>query len=216
MAVAEQLSDLPFADYLTPHDGPLEQGSEHDTCLFDSVTFEDAEVGNVRFLECAFTAVTFTAGQFRRARFNEVWLRGARVVGTELIESVWLDSPVVSSALSGVEAYGAELRRVVFSGCKLDSVNLRAAELDDVSFENCVLTDVDLAEARLTKVRFAGSELRGVRVRQATMDRVDFRGATAMQIAEGYESLRGAIVDRGQLFELAPGLAATLGIAVED
>lgn len=104
---------------------------------------------------------------------------GSRIVGTELVESVWLDATVLASALSGVEAHGAQLRRVTFAGCKLDSVNLRAALLAEVTFEDCAMTDVDLAGAELTNIRFAGTEIRGLRLPRATLKRVDFRGGPA-------------------------------------
>lgn len=216
MAVAQQVSDLPYADALALHPGPLDPAGEYDTVWFDSVAFDEPDVGNVRFLECAFTAPNFSGGQLRRARFNDVWMRGGRIVGTELIESVWLDSALLSSALSGVEAYGAQLRRVTFAGCKLDSVNLRATVLDDVTFEACTMTDVDLADAELTDVRFAGSELRGLRLPRAALKQVDFRGATALGITDGYDSMRGAVIDGAQLIEIAPGLAAANGIVVTD
>lgn len=216
MTVAEQLSDLPYADVLVPHSGPLDPGGEYDAAWFDSESFEDRDVGNVKFLECAFTSVTFSGGQLRRARFNDVWVRGGRIVGTDLVESVWLDSTLLSSALSGVEAYGAQLRRVTFARCKLDSVNLRAAVLHDVTFEDCALADVDLAEATLTAVRFPGTELRGLRLHHVTLKQVDFRGATTLDIADGYDSLRNAVISSGQLIEIGPGLAAAQGIVVED
>ena len=214
--MAQQVSDLAYAEALVPHPGPLDAGGEYDTAWFDTVTFDEPDVGNVRFLECAFTAPSFSGGQLRRARFNDVWMRGGRIVGTELIESVWLDAALLSSALSGVEAYGAQLRRVTFAGCKLDSVNLRATVLDGVSFEDCTLTDVDMADAELTNVRFPGSEMRGLRLARATLKHVDFRGAIALGIADGYDSLRGAIIDGGQLIEIAPGLAAAHGVVVKE
>jgi uncharacterized protein YjbI with pentapeptide repeats len=160
--------------------------------------------------------VTFSGGQLRRSRFNDVWVRGGRIVGTDLVESVWLDSALLSSALSGVEAYGSQLRRVTFARCKLDSVNLRAAVLDEVTFEDCELADVDLGEATMTRVRFPGTELRGLRLPHVTLKQVDFRGATTLDIADGYDSLRNAVISSGQLIELGPGLAAAHGIVVED
>jgi uncharacterized protein YjbI with pentapeptide repeats len=160
--------------------------------------------------------VTFSGGQLRRARFNDVWVRGGRIVGTDLVESVWLDSSLLSSALSGVEAYGSQLRRVTFARCKLDSVNLRTAVLDEVTFEDCDLVDVDLAEARLTVVRFPGSQIRGIRLPHVTLKQVDFRGATTWDLAAGYDSLRNAVISSGQLIEIGPGLAAAHGIVVDD
>ncbi|WP_216843371.1 pentapeptide repeat-containing protein [Phytoactinopolyspora alkaliphila] len=212
--VARQLADLPYGHLLEPHDGPLRPGAEYDTVLFDSLDFQDAEASGARFMECAFTTVTFSGGSVR-CRFNEVWLRAVRVVGAELIEADWLDTTVLSSAFSGIEAYSSQFRRVVFEDCKFDSVNFRAAQFSDVVFEGCLLDEVDWSGAHLSGVSFPRSTLRGVRMPGVTMERVDFRGAAQLHLADGYGSLRGATVDGDQLAGIAPMLAAELGITVD-
>jgi uncharacterized protein YjbI with pentapeptide repeats len=95
-------------------------------------------------------------------------------------------------------------------------VNLRTAVLDEVTFEDCDLVDVDLGDARLTAVRFPGSQIRGIRLPHVTLKQVDFRGATTLDIADGYDSLRNAVISSGQLIEIGPGLAAAHGIVVDD
>jgi uncharacterized protein YjbI with pentapeptide repeats len=211
-----ELSDLPYAHRLTPHEGGLEREGDYESELFDGLTAEGDDVADARFDECAFRSVSLTDVSFRRGRFTDVWLGGGRLVGGDLVETRWLDVTVTSTVLAGVEAFGAELRRVVFHGGKLNSVNLRGARLREVVFENCVLDDVDLTGAALTDVRFPGSALRGVRVAKATLSNADLRGATALEFADGYDALRGAIIDSTQLVELAPLLAHALGIAVRD
>ena len=104
----------------------------------------------------------------------------------------------------------------MFKGCKLESVNFRASLFTDVAFEDCVLRDVDWTGSALTGVRFGGSALRGARFGRATLKKADFRGATELEIADGYESLKGAIIDTSQLIAIAPMLAAALGITVMD
>ncbi len=95
----------------------------------------------------------------------------------------------------------------------LDAVNLRGAVLEDVTFEDCVLRDVDLGGARLSRVRFAGCRIERLDLSSATLSRVDLRGAQ-FTLARGYDRLGGAILDIGQVLELAPALAAQLGIDV--
>jgi hypothetical protein len=58
--------------------------------------------------------------------------------------------------------------------------------------------------------------MRGLRLARATLKHVDFRGAIALGIADGYDSLRGAIIDGSQLIEIAPGLAAAHGVVVKE
>ena len=85
---------------------------------------------NARFLECAFRQVSITDGQLQRSGLRYVWARDLRLTGTTLAESSWLEVTLIGSALAGVQLYGASCGDVVFSGCKLDSVNFRAAGAD--------------------------------------------------------------------------------------
>ncbi|SEF87968.1 Uncharacterized protein YjbI, contains pentapeptide repeats [Actinacidiphila yanglinensis] len=213
----DDLADLPYADLLRPHTGPLEVEGDYDTVHFDRTDFPPgSRATGARFLESAVTDCSFTDADLRGTRMNELWAAGTRLTGVSLAESNWLDSALVGCSLAGVEAFGAVLRRVVLRRCKLDSVNLRAARLHDVVFEDCVLRDVDLGEARLDGVTFPGSRLEQARLGRAVLERCDLRGAVGIDLADGYDSLRGAVISSSQLLDLAPALAHTLGITVQD
>ncbi|MBP8537522.1 pentapeptide repeat-containing protein [Streptomyces sp. MK37H] len=211
-----ELADLPFADHLRPFDGGLAEGGDYDTVHLDGDAFDGAVCDHARFLESAFSSVTFTGGRGRGARFNEVWLDGVRWVGTDLADTDWLDGELGGCVLAGLEMFSARLHRVTFHRCKLESVNLRTATLRNVTFVDCLLRDVDLGGAGLTEVAFPGAALEGVRFGKARMAKVDLRGATRLEIADGYDALGGATIGSGQLMELAPMLADALGIAVRD
>jgi uncharacterized protein YjbI with pentapeptide repeats len=213
----DDLADLPYAHLLRPHTGPLEVEGDYDTVHLDRLDVPPGtRAAGSRFLESAVTDCSFDGTDLRGARMNDLWASGTRLTGVSLAESTWLDSALVGCSLAGVEAFGAVLRRVVFRRCKLDSVNLRAARLDDVVFEDCVLRDVDLGGARLTGAAFPGSRLEQVRLGRAELKRTDLRGAVAIDLADGYDSLRGAVIGAHQLLDLAPALAQTLGITVRD
>jgi len=131
---------------------------------------------------------------------------------------------------AGVQAFTCVLRRVVFRGCKLDSVNFREAALTDVTFEDCVLRAVDLGGAKLQRVRFPGSTVSGLDFTKANCANVDLRGARLGErdaeaesgagagagIKAGFDSLSGVRIDSLQLVSLAPFLAHHLGITVAD
>lgn len=216
MRVPRELAALPYADALQPNDRDLAEEGEFDLAHFADATFDDVHAPHARFIECAFTSVNLNQGRYRRARFNDVWMHTVRVVGADLAETNWLDSTVVSSMLAGAQMFSSELRRVVFSGCKFNTVNLRGTELHDVRFEDCVLTGVDFAEAKLTNVEFPGSTLENLHLDKATLQKVDLRAAPVIELASGYEALRGAIIGNSQLIQLAPALAHTMGITVRD
>jgi len=209
-----ELSDLPFAAALTSHRGDLDD-VDYDTVLFEQADFDSPNAPNARFLECAFRRVSIANGKLPRANLRGVWMRDVRLTGTSLAESGWLEVTVLGSSLAGVEVFGAALRRVTFSGCKLDSVNFRAAQLTDVVFEDCVLRDVDFAGATLVRCSFPESQLIRADFSKVTMDKTDLRGAELGLIID-VQSLRGAIISSGQLALVAPVLAETLGIIIDD
>jgi uncharacterized protein YjbI with pentapeptide repeats len=213
-----ELDDLPYAPHLRrfPAGGRLGPEEAFDTVHIDGAAFEAERADGARFVEAALTATSFEEVRLRRARFNDVWLQGVRLVGCDLAESGWLDAEVIGGVLAGLEFHAASLQRVVFHGCKFDSVNLRGAKLAQVVFHDCVLREVDLSGATLTGCAFPGSRLEGVHLHTAKLTDVDLREATALDLADGVDALRGAAVTPLQLLELAPALAASLGLTVRE
>jgi uncharacterized protein YjbI with pentapeptide repeats len=211
----QELSELPFASALAPHDGEWWPDETYDAVHVDGGTLAEVSAVGSRFMECAFTQVTFDGGSFRRARLSDVWLREARLVASDLSETDWLDAAFVSTVIAGAQAYNSNLRRVTFKGCKIDSVNFRSATLVDVVFDDCLLRDVDFGGATLERTRFPGCRFSGVDFTKATLKKVDLRGAV-LGISAGFDALRGATIDSGQLIELAPTFAQVLGITVQD
>lgn len=216
MPVARELADLPYAHLLQPHSGELHRHGVHDAVHFDDQEFEDTDASDSRFDECAFTTVTVTGGHYRGAKFNDVWTRHTRWMGTDLSDTVWSDTEVLANVLAGVAAYGARLTGVVFRECKFNSVNLRETKLRNVTFQDCVLREVDFSGAELKSVTFPATTLDGVRLARSTLSKVDLREAADLGITDGYDALGGAVISSEQLLTLAPALAQTLGITVRD
>jgi len=114
-----------------------------------------------------------------------------------------------------VQLHGSVLERVVIRGGKIDYLNMRKARLRDVVFESCVLVEPDLGGARLERVEFVDCVVKGVDLTGATLADVDLRGVAELEIARGVDRLAGAVISSGQLLDLAPVLAAQLGVRVE-
>jgi uncharacterized protein YjbI with pentapeptide repeats len=220
------VDDLQFASELRPlpddGSGGLEADGDYDRVLFSAASFEDSEAGGARFTECAFTGGTgFDGGRLRRARLSDVWFGETRLVALDIAESSLTDVWFSGCVFAGVQAFSCVGRRVLFRGCKLDSVNFRDCKLTEVAFEDCVLRDVDFGSAKLAKARFAGSQFVNVDFTRTTCSSVDLRGARlgteeAPGIKAGYDSLSGTRIDSLQLVTLAPLLASHLGIKVAD
>jgi uncharacterized protein YjbI with pentapeptide repeats len=209
----DHLADLPYADTLRPHQGELAPDEDYEGVHFDGLDLDAPRAPGSRFMECAFTQVTVQDGRLRRARFNDVWLRGVRLTATELSDSNWIDATIIGSVAAGVVAHGSRLRQVTFRGCKLHGVNFRAATLTEVIFEDCMLREVDFGGATLRRCQFPGSQLHETDFSQVTLDKVDLRGAElGIIITPG--ALSGATITPVQLAELAPLLAEHAGITV--
>ncbi|MET7393293.1 pentapeptide repeat-containing protein [Dactylosporangium sp. NPDC005572] len=214
MGAAQKIDELAYAAYLQAHTEPLEPDASYTEVHLDGVEADGVDAAYARFVESAFEGVTLTEGSLDHSRFSDVWVSRNRWVGVKAAEAEWLDVTVLDSVLAGVQAYGSRLRRVVFQRCKIDSLNLRGATLVDVEFDGCELNELDCAGASLTNVTFAGSAVKRARFGGVKLKKVDFRGARELDVADGADALRGAIIDERQLFDLAPALADALGIEI--
>ncbi|GGX88612.1 hypothetical protein GCM10010510_37130 [Streptomyces anandii JCM 4720] len=79
-----------------------------------------------------------------------------------------------------------------------------------------MLVEPDFGGARLERVEFVDCALKGADLTAATLVDVDLRAAASLEIARGVDRLTGAVISTGQLLDLAPVLAAALGVRVED
>ncbi|MFC4494561.1 pentapeptide repeat-containing protein [Streptomyces ovatisporus] len=197
---------------------PYEPGTalEHD---HDGVDFEDADLSGTdgagaTFLDCAIRRCSLDEARWERVRLLDSVLEGVTGVGTDLAGAELRDVEIVDARLGGVQMHGTHLSRVLVRGGKIDFLNLRQSTLTDVTFENCVLVEPDFGGAKLERVGFPGCVLRGVDFTKATMADVDLREAAELNIAAGVGELTGAVVNMGQLMELAPALAAEMGLRV--
>lgn len=215
MSAPRELEDLPYFSYLQAEEAVPESGADYDTALFTGHDWTDTSLGNLRCTESAFVSVNFGPADLRRSRFNDVWLRGCQLNGTDLAETNWLDAEFVTSVLAGTALFDAQLVRARFFGCKLVGTNLRGATLREVSFVNCTMRDVDFGEAKLTDVTFPGSTISGLRFDRAEASKVDFRTASELDLHSGHDSLRGTRITSTQLLDLAPAFAHAMGIKVD-
>ncbi|MFJ4692861.1 pentapeptide repeat-containing protein [Streptomyces sp. NPDC088766] len=202
---------------LEPYDsGGLEPDGDYDGLEFCESDLSGQDGGGARFMDCALSACVLDGTRLHHARLLDSVLTGIRGVGTDLAEVTLRDVELVDARLGGTQMHGAVLERVLIRGGKIDFLNLRQARLRDVVFQGCVLIEPDFAGARLERVEFVDCALKAADFTAATLRDTDLRGATELGIAGGLDRLSGAVISTGQLLDLAPVLAAELGIRVED
>lgn len=220
MAVKNARTKKPMID--SPHLTGLTDG-DPDTDLAKSAHLESRRYDDVNRPHLVLSGARLDEVQLRRITADEVDLRNARLrdvaleqVGFPVVRASggqWRDVEI-SGRLGSFEAYESEWRSVHFIGCKISYVNLRGAELHDVQFTDCVLEELDLAGAVANRVSFDSTRIGGLDVHGATLRDVDLRGAT-LESVDGLADLRGATLSPAQLAELAPLLAAHLGLKIE-
>ncbi|MFD1660437.1 pentapeptide repeat-containing protein [Streptomyces caeni] len=197
-------------------DGGLVPDGDYDGLEFRNVDFAGQDGGGARFMDCALTGCALDETRLHRARMLDSVLTGIRGVGTDLAEATLRDVDLVDARLGGVRLHGAVLERVLVRGGKIDYLNLRGARLTDVVFEGCVLVEPDFGGARLERVEFTDCVLKGADLTGAALRDVDLRRAAELDLARGVDRLSGAVVSHAQLLDLAPVLAAELGLRVAE
>ena len=196
-------------------DDPLRPEGVYDELRFTGDDLLNADAGHARFLDCHLDGADVTQARLEGSRWTECRLERVRGVGTQLADASLLDCRLTEPRLGAVAAYGSSWRRVHVLGGKVDFLNLRGATLREVTFEDCVLVEPDFATATLTDVTFDGCTLTAPQWSQATLKQVDLSGARLVAPL-GLTSLRGAVIGRLQLMDLADAFADQLGIRVED
>ncbi|GHJ34512.1 pentapeptide repeat-containing protein [Streptomyces sp. TS71-3] len=194
--------------------GPLEPDGDYDSVRFEALDLSGQDAGGARFMDCALGDCALDELRLTRARLLDSVLAAPRGVGAELVEATLRDVEVTDARLGGTQLHGAVLERVVIRGGKIDYPNFRAARLKDVVFEGCVLVEPDFAGARLERVEFPDSTLRGADFSNAVLTDVDLRGTAVLDITRGVDRLSGAVITPTQLLDLAPVLAAQMGVRV--
>ncbi|MGA5571789.1 pentapeptide repeat-containing protein [Streptomyces pseudogriseolus] len=195
--------------------GGLEPDGDYDGREFAGVDLTGQDGAGARFMDCALRGCALDETRLPRARLLDSVLDGVRGVGTDLAGATLRDVELTDARLGGTQLHGAALERVRVRGGKIDFLNLRAAALKDVVFEGCVLVEPDFGGARLERVEFVDCTLKGVDLSGAVLKDVDLRRAASLEIARGVDRLSGAVISPSQLLDLAPSLAAELGIVVE-
>ncbi|MFF8813988.1 pentapeptide repeat-containing protein [Streptomyces pactum] len=195
-------------------DGRLAAEGDYDGVEFGDRDFTAERAPGARFLDCAVRRCAFDEAVLTGARFIDTVLSEVRGVGTDLSSATLRDVEVRDARLGGAQLHGAVLERVLVRGGKIDYLNLRGARLRDVVFEDCVLAEPDFGGARLERVAFLGGALRGADFGGARLTEVDLRAAGGLEITRGLEDLAGAVISPEQLFDLAPALAARIGLRV--
>jgi uncharacterized protein YjbI with pentapeptide repeats len=208
---AERPFELP---HLTAfEDDLLEVRRDYEAIDFVDRDFTGQDASDARFLACRLLRCGLDGLSLRRVRIIESLLADIHGATVEMTDSTWRDSRLSGGRLGAAALSGATWTGVRVHGTKLGFLGLAGARLEDVIFEGCEIGGLDARSARLHSVAFIDCTVDELNLAGATLAKVDLSGAR-MRSLVGIESLRGAIVSSEQLIDLAPILAAQLGLEV--
>ena len=201
---------------LAAFDGDLlETRHDYEAIAFVDRDFTGQDATDARFLECRLERCCLDGLSMRRARIVESLLADVHGASVDLTDSIWRDSRMSGGRLGALTLAGATWTGTRVRGSKLGFVSFAGARLEDVVFEECEIGGLDARSAQLRLVAFVGCTVDELNVAGATLSKVDLSGARLRSLI-GVESLRGAIVSHQQLLDLAPLLAAQLGLEVRS
>lgn len=185
-------------------------------CLvLDGLDLIGVDATGTAFDECLLRGCVLDDAGLRRARLTMCVLDQVRATSLDAQRSTWRDVVVRGSRFGALVAHGADLARVTIADSRIDFVNLRGITASQVQFVGCRIGELDLGQAQLRDVRFVDCQVGRLVLTGSVLDGVDLRGAGLSEV-EGIGSLAGALIDAGQLQQLAPALAEHLGIRVAD
>lgn len=159
----------------------------------ESVTLSFAQMTHATVRDCVIDRGDLANLATRAATLIRVEIRGARLTGVQIVDSV-LGDVVFDEAKIDLGSFRfSRFRRVLFRGCNLQRADFTGADIRGVRF-----TDCDLAGAQFSQVKAAGASFAN-----CLLDGVG-----------GVASLAGASVRASDLLALSQVFATALGIEV--
>ncbi|MFN8629721.1 MAG: pentapeptide repeat-containing protein [Chloroflexota bacterium] len=198
---------------LTPFSGSsLEPHGDYEALLFSGL-LAGQRADDASFLACRFDRCGLDDVSMRRAHLAECVLDELHATSLDAADTVWRDAVLSLRRVGALLAIGATWSAVRVRGGRLDLLDLSGGKLRDVAFEGCAIGELDLGTVEARDLVFSDCQIDVLDVTGARLAGTDLTGA-AIGAVKGVAGLKGAIVTPAQLLDLAPHLAAHLGIKV--
>jgi len=193
----------------------LEPQGDYDAVHFACLDFTGQAADDAAFLGCRLERCGLDGVSMRRARVSECLLEELHATSLDAADSIWRETLITVRRMGALLATGAELSSVRLRGGRLDLLDLSGANLSGVAFEGCAIGELDLGGVEARDLTFTECGIELLDVEGARLARTDLTGAR-IGAMRGVAGLRGALITIAQLVDLAPQLAAHLGIRVRD
>lgn len=214
-ATARPTLQPPSIDALEPADAAPSPDDRYEHLRFTRADWTGAYAEHIEIDACELSDTRLTEARLPSARIADARFDACDATNAEAEDSSLLRVALTNSKLLGLHLGGASLRHVRFADCNLMLSSFRFAKLWRVSFVDCDLRQATFQGCELTHCEFAGCDLREAQFSHSAHDGTDLRGSR-LEGLRGLEALGGAVIDGNQLIDLAPQLAASIGLRVAD
>lgn len=206
--------EIAMPEVLTPFAGDaLIPRGDYDAVHFAGFDFAGQAADDAAFLGCRLERCGLDGVSMRRARISETLLDELHATSIDAADSIWRDSLLTVRRIGALLAIGATWSSVRVRGGRLDLVDLSGAKLAGVAFEGCSIGELDLGTVEARDLTLTSCEIELLDVSGARLVRADITGARIGAV-KGVDGLRGATITPAQLVDLAPRMAAHLGIKI--
>ena len=164
-------------------------------CRFSEISADDADLTAARLVDC------------RLERLSSTYLHSPR--------STWRTVELTSSRIGAWEFYDADVESVLVEDCHLGFANLAGTGLHDILIRATRVDELDLSGIEAQRVCFEDCRVGTLRLHGGNLSDVDLRGLE-MKVISSVGSLDGVTISSKQLAELAPLMAAHLGMRVDE
>jgi uncharacterized protein YjbI with pentapeptide repeats len=197
---------LPQAPLTVPFADDLIEGK-----VFRDLDFRSGEISERVFRDCTFTNVIFAEARLRECRFEDCvvglsdWtmakvygtaMRGVKFEGSKLMGIDWSD---------GHRSLDASFRECVLDYCSFVQIDMRKSV-----FTDCRMLEVNFTEANLAEADFSDSNLDRCQFHQTNLSRANLAGATNVRLNPTENKVKGAIIS----LDAAIGVVTAMGIHV--
>lgn len=212
-------ADSPAAPRVSPPDLPDEFESARPARGADLLTARldltgSADLAHSSLEQCAI-AVDVDLLDLTGATLLDVDMRDVRAASMPVRNANIRRLRVTGGRIGTLDLSGARIDELELRDLRIDYLNLGGAKATDVLVTNSSIRTLDMPQADLTRVSFVDCRSDEVDSRGLRATDVDLRGLDAIAFIDA-NSLRGTTLTTFQVQQLAPVIAAGLGIQIRD
>jgi len=145
----------------------------------------------------------------------DVDMSGVRIASLRMRDAGVRRLRISGGRIGTLDLSEAHISELELRDVRIDYLNLGAAKVTDLEISGCAIRTIDMPQSELIRVRFTATSSDEVDPRGMRAKDVDLRGLDALAYLDA-NSLRGATLTSFQVQQLAPIIAAGIGIQIKD